>query len=104
MPALYFGKKYSDLKKKNTSNQDFEKLSDSMMHADKFIIPLLVIIVIMLYCIKWKNKIIRWNQAHVTNLRFTLSSCSFIISFACTRVGENEEMGFLCALGHAEDS
>ena len=39
-----------------------------------------------------------------TNLRFTLASRSFIISFACPRVCENEEMGFLCALGHAEDS
>ncbi|WP_210137543.1 hypothetical protein [Staphylococcus sp. GDH8C109P] len=52
LPALYFGKKYSDLKKKTASNQDFEKLSDSMMHVDKFIIPLSIIIVIMLYFIK----------------------------------------------------
>ena len=38
LPALYFSKKYSDLKKKTASNQDFEKSSDSMMQIDKFII------------------------------------------------------------------
>ncbi|RIL76911.1 hypothetical protein BUY37_03005 [Staphylococcus cohnii] len=52
LPALYFGEKYSALKQKTASNQDFEKLSDSMMQIDKFIIPLSVIIVIMLYFIK----------------------------------------------------
>ena len=52
LPAVYLGKKYRDLKQKNASNQDFEKLSDSMMRIDKFIIPLSVIIVLIFHFIK----------------------------------------------------
>ncbi|AJP25919.1 hypothetical protein UC17_10665 [Staphylococcus epidermidis] len=52
LPAFYFGKKYFNLKKNKSEDKDFEKLSNSMMNADKIIIPLSIIIVLILYFIQ----------------------------------------------------
>ncbi|MGS0645977.1 hypothetical protein [Staphylococcus hominis] len=52
LPAFYFGKKYFNLKKNKSEDKDFERLSDSMMNADKIIIPLSIIIVLILYFVQ----------------------------------------------------
>lgn len=52
LPAFYFGIKYLNLKKNKSEDKDFERLSDSMMNADKIIIPLSIIIVLILYFIQ----------------------------------------------------
>ena len=51
-PAFYFGKKYFNLKKNKSEDEDFERLSDSMVNADKIIIPLSVIIILTLYFVQ----------------------------------------------------
>lgn len=48
-PAFYFGKKYFKLKRNESEDKDFERLSDSMMNVDKVIIPLSIIIVLVIY-------------------------------------------------------
>ncbi|MCT1471400.1 hypothetical protein M3B05_10590 [Staphylococcus hominis] len=52
LPAFYFGKKYFNLKKNKSEDEDFERLSDSMVNADKIIIPLSVIIILTLYFVQ----------------------------------------------------
>ena len=52
LPAFYFGRKYLHLKKNKSEDKDFERLSNSMMNADKIIIPLSIIIVLILYFIQ----------------------------------------------------
>ncbi|OEL02801.1 hypothetical protein AST12_08410 [Staphylococcus succinus] len=52
LPAFYFGKKYFNLKKNKSEDKDFERLSDAMMNADKIIIPLSIIIVLILYFVQ----------------------------------------------------
>ena len=52
LPAFYFGRKYLNLKKNKSEDKDFERLSNSMMNADKIIIPLSIIIVLILYFIQ----------------------------------------------------
>lgn len=52
LPALYFGKKYLNLKKNESVDKEFERLSDSMMNADKVIIPLSIIIILIPYFIQ----------------------------------------------------
>ena len=52
LPAFYFGKKYFNLKKNKSEDEDFERLSDSMVNADKIIIPLSVIIILILYFVQ----------------------------------------------------
>ena len=52
LPAFYFGKKYFNLKKNKSEDEDFERLSDSMVNADKIIIPLSVLIILTLYLVQ----------------------------------------------------
>ena len=52
LPAFYFGKKYFDLKKHKSDDKNFERLSKSMMNADKIIIPLSIIIVLIIYFVQ----------------------------------------------------
>lgn len=52
LPALYFGKKYFNMKKNKASDNDFEKLSESMMKSEKIIIPVSIILVLVLYFIQ----------------------------------------------------
>lgn len=50
-PAFYFGKKYIELKINKSSDKEFKRLSESMINADKVIIPISIIIVLILYFI-----------------------------------------------------
>ncbi|MCG7338513.1 hypothetical protein MHZ36_04360 [Staphylococcus sp. ACRSN] len=52
LPAIYYGKQYFDLKKKKSSDKEFKKLTDSMMNADKLLIPISIITVLILYFIQ----------------------------------------------------
>ncbi|MGX0019510.1 heme/copper-type cytochrome/quinol oxidase subunit 2 [Staphylococcus hominis] len=52
LPAFYFGIKYLNLKKNKSEDKDFERLPDSMMNADKIIIPLSIIIVLIIYFVQ----------------------------------------------------
>ena len=52
LPAFYFGRKYLNLKKNKSEDKDFERLSNSMMNADKIIIPLSIIIVLIIYFVQ----------------------------------------------------
>ena len=52
LPAFYFGRMYLNLKKNKPEDKDFERLSNSMMNADKIIIPLSIIIVLIIYFVE----------------------------------------------------
>lgn len=50
--ALFMGKQYWNLKRNKASDKRYEELVDSMMRIDKFIIPLSLVLLVVIYFIQ----------------------------------------------------